>query len=62
MHGPTCAFWANLTPFSRQLWVGQPPPPLTTEGTDPERIAKEAAGDPVRQAFAQMEALGALPP
>ena len=19
MHGPTCIFWANLTPFSRQL-------------------------------------------
>ena len=20
MHGPTCIFWTNLTPFSPQLW------------------------------------------
>ena len=23
MHGPTCIFWANLTPFSLQSWSGK---------------------------------------
>ena len=29
MHGQTCIFWANLTPFSL---VGAPPPPAAHQG------------------------------
>jgi hypothetical protein len=25
MHGPTCIFWANLTPFSLQFTIGDCP-------------------------------------
>ena len=44
-----------------QLWIGQPPPPpLMTEGADLERVARDAGDDPARQAFGQMETMGAL--
>ena len=32
MHGPTCIFWANLTPFSLCQRGGPTPPPTPPEG------------------------------